>query len=282
MKSAIADDVILACVVPLIHPVACRNWGDILARLTETLRSISACAERGQTMGIVVANVGSELPTLPSGVIAEFIELPPPSTSVFVGEVPEDERRNVKQLDKGTKVLTGCMLARDRGARYVMTVDADDLISSRLPGYIRQHCGGPGWYVDKGWVLPVGNRWAYLRDDFVRGCGTSLIIRTDLLDLPRRLEQRSSAQISRWFGSHKFIRDDLASENHVLEPIPFAAAVYRTGHTENNTGKGAIRDLYFPDRLALRSPLEFARRAARLRPFNQKLRQEFHAGKRPA
>lgn len=271
----------IAFVVPLIHPAACRDWNDILVRLGETLRSIGECTRDGNAIGIVVANEPAELPDMPRGVVVHRISLPPPSTSVFVGEVPEGERRAVKQLDKGTKVLSGSILARDRGASYIMTVDADDLISRRLPGFVTKNAGAAGWYVDDGWVLPVGKRWAYLRDNFVRGCGTSLIIRSDLLQLPGDVCELDDARITRWFGSHKFLQGDLAAEGNNLVPVPFPASVYRTGHSENNTGKGTIRDLYFSRGVTITTPTKLFDRLSRLRYFGKKLRCEFNACDRP-
>ncbi|MFU8878567.1 MAG: hypothetical protein ACNA7E_10535 [Wenzhouxiangellaceae bacterium] len=273
---------IIAFVIPLIHPASCRRWSDVLVRLDETLRSVAECTSHGSAVGILVANKEAELPEMPAGIHVARIDLVPPATSVFVGEVPEKERRAVKQLDKGKKVLTGCVVARQHGAQYLMTVDADDLVSRRLPGFVAANQGKPGWYVDEGWVLPVGSRWAYKRSDFVRDCGTSLVIRTDLLALPETVEELPAAQISRWFGSHKFICDDLAAQGHTLEAVPFSASVYRTGHAENNTGKGGLRDLYFSSGVGIMQPLKLASRLMRLRRFGPKLQSEFHGGLPPA
>ena len=268
----------LAFIVPLTHPAACRSWGSVLIRLQETLRSIESCIKNNMAFGVVVANHEAELPKMPSGIHVLRINLAPPTISVFSGEVPEDQRRKVKRLDKGTKVLFGSMFARDQGAQYIMNVDADDLISRRIPGYVATNKGAPGWYVNEGWVLPVGSKWAYRAENFDHLCGTSLIIRTDLFNIPDSIKKNSPKTISRNFGSHKFIADDLAAKGYPLEPIPFAASVYRTGHGENNSNPGSLFELYFKRNWSPLNPVNFLGKIAKLRPFGNRLRQEFHAG----
>lgn len=269
----------LAFVIPLRHPSASKNWVAVIGRLKETLRSVTACAKRGRAFGVLVVNRQAELPSVPEGITIVRVDHPPPSISVFRGEVDERERKKAVHLDKGRKVLIGALSARDLGAQYIMPVDADDLVSDRLPGFVTEHAGSPGWRVSRGWILPVGTRCAMMLRDFDQWCGTSMIVSADVLELERAPSEVSVDIVRRWFGHHRELIPGLVNRGHIIGDIPFPAAVYRTGHTESNYRRGTLGTDFFSLSNIRSEPVRTLKRLLRVRKFNNALVKEFHDGR---
>jgi hypothetical protein len=268
----------LGFVIPLRHPASSRNWAIVVERLTETLRSVHACAAGGKAFTVLVVNREAEIPALPETVTVVRVGYPPPPVSVFYGEVEDSVRKEALHTDKGLKVAAGMIRARDLGARYVMAVDADDVVSSRLPDFVAARAGEPGWYVTRGWLLPVGSRVGLLLKDFDQWCGTCMITRIDLLRLGSDPEEMDPAIIRRWFGHHRDLVPDLRAQGYEIRPVPFPAAIYRIGHTESNYGRGSLIKEVFAPRKILRSPGRVLRRVLRLHWLGEHRLAEFHGG----
>ena len=67
--------------------------------------------------------------------------------------------------------------------KYVMKLDADDLISSTLVEWLDKADGEAGYLIRHGWVWRSGSRYLIERTEyFDRTCGSCLIIRSDLAD----------------------------------------------------------------------------------------------------
>ncbi len=86
----------------------------------------------------------------------------PSAISVFRGDVAEDERIQAIWWDKGYKVASGMIFAKQLGSKFVMSVDADDFVASSLGDLARSDPDAFGLYIKKGWLLPVGSRWGGL------------------------------------------------------------------------------------------------------------------------
>lgn len=265
--------------IPLRHPASSKNWHNVTSRLSETLASIDNACREGNARGILIANSEAELPPLPATVELIRVSMPPPAVSVFRGEGDDDERRRAVWLDKGLKVATGAIQAKAAGSNYVMSVDADDLVSARIPGFVARHSGAPGWYVRTGWLLPVDARIGALLPDFHNWCGTYAIVRTDLLPLGSSAESTDPEVIRLWLGHHRELMPALARQGSPLIPLPFPGAVYRIGHGEGNFQRQGLVSELFGWRRWRENPRAFLRQMMRLRPFTTAQAREF-AGNR--
>lgn len=268
----------LAFVIPLRHPASSRCWKLVIERLNETLRSVQACAAGGRAITVLVVNREAELPVVPGSVTVLRVDYPPPAISVFYGEVDDSLRKKALHTDKGLKIAAGMIRARDLGACYVMPVDADDVVSTRLPEFVAAGDGAPGWHVTQGWLLPVGARLGLLLTDFDQWCGTCMITRIDLLNLKDDPEQMDPALVRSWFGHHRDLVPDLRGRGHDIRPVPFPAAIYRIGHSESNYGRGSlIKEVFTPSKIR-RNPARALGRVRRLHWLGSRQLAEFTVG----
>lgn len=266
----------LTFVIPLRSPAASRNWPNVLARLSETVRSIeSACAGSSDMGAVLVANKDAYLGELPQWLDVVRVDLEPPEVSVFKGEGSEDGRRSAVWWDKGYKVATGMRFAKQMGSRFVMSCDADDLVASDLGDLARSEPESNGWYIDKGWLLPVGSRWGLVLGDFHNWCGTYAIVRTDLLPLDQEIDSMDPVIVRSLFGHHRDLIPEMAKRGSPLKTVDFRGAVYSIGHSEGNYGRaGLMSDMLAPRNLFTR-PKYFLKYLLRLRFFGAAERRRF-------
>lgn len=269
----------LVFVIPLQHPAATSDWPRVLSLLSRTTRS--ACAQReGPWRAVVVSNRGVPLPGLPPAVEVAEVDFEPPEAIPQRGKtVDEEARRRIIRFDKGRRILAGILHARATGeACYAMTVDADDFVSNRLAAHVSRHPGANGWYLGRGFVWSDGGSWLYVHPEFHLYCGTSHIVRVDLLDLPESVETADPEYIRWMLGSHKVIAERLAERGTPLTPLPFPGAVYRIGHTGSFSSSRRLRSTFFPRWQLRADPVEFCRRLGRLRRVTPAIRAEFGLG----
>jgi glycosyltransferase involved in cell wall biosynthesis len=223
----------LALVTPVRHPHNSQNYDEVekalRASVTAWLRQTDP-----DVVVIVVANRKPDLPDDPR-ITMLTVDFPPPSAA------RTSRTGNAAVLrDKGSKNAVGLAVAHQLGAQYIMFADADDFISRRLTAFVRAHSGQPGWTVTDGWRLSVQRRAIRRhRADFHLQCGTSHIIRSDLL--PSTTLSADATQdelyaeygplLERWFGSHMYLHEDLP-----LEPLPFPGALYQVGTVNSQSG----------------------------------------------
>jgi hypothetical protein len=257
-------------VVPVRHQASVADWAGVKRTLATTLSS-TAAQTRSTWRAVVVANRGADVPTLPNGVTLVEVDFPKP-------DMP-DPKADLEafydgiRADKGRRVLAGLLEIRPSG--FVMVVDYDDLVSNRLAEFVAGHAGANGWYFDTGYLFS-DERLIYRRPrEFHEVCGTSLIVRGDLLNVPERFEDASEIYIRRTLGSHKFIKNALAERGTPLAALPFTGAAYRIGHGGSSTSSSGLFEHLFPKKDLLRRPAHVAVRATRLRPIGTKIRDEF-------
>ncbi|WP_148863765.1 hypothetical protein [Marinobacter fonticola] len=269
-------DRLLTFVVPLRSPAASRNWSRVLERLHETARSIeAACAESNDLGAVVVVNRDAELGDLPKCFDVIRVDLDPPTVSVFKGETPEDERKEAFCWDKGYKVASGIAFAKTLGSRFVMSVDADDLVATGLGDLARSDPDAYGWYIDKGWLLPVGSRWGVMLGDFHNWCGTYAVVRTDLLPLERDVDSMDPTIVRRIFGHHRHLIPEMIKNETPLKPVDYPGAVYSVGHSEANYGRpGLLSGMLAPKNLFTR-PKHFLKYFLKLRFFGSAEKKKF-------
>jgi hypothetical protein len=176
--------------------------------------------------------------------------------------------------------------------QYVMKLDWDDLISSRLVDWLGSAEDQAGYLIQHGWIWRAGSRDVVQRTEyFDRVCGSCLIIRSDVADQTGPfLTHVEGTKLSP--EEHRFAANDhyslvpgsaigtlLLNDNHQryvaqfnylgyrLAPVPFEAAVCRIGHG-NNAGQP----------FGTETVRMFLGRLRRTRPITSRLRKEFMLG----
>lgn len=260
----------LVFIIPVRHPGSVKDWNVLQDYLRQTLASIAAQSSPGWDC-VVVANTGAPLPNMPPNCCVTRVDLPLPN-------MPDRETQleayyDAVRHDKGLRIHAGLYGIAD--SSHVMVVDFDDFVHRRLAEFVSSHRDGPGWKISQGYVWSGGS-WCFAKSRFHLMCGTSHIIRRDLLGSFVTADGHPDiATIKRRLGSHIFIHHDLAAQGHPLRDLPFAGAVYRVGNPQSTSGSGQLARLMTPPRDLLAHPLRFAHNMLRYRPVNSRLRQDF-------
>ena len=263
----------LTFVIPIRHPENCTDWPKLVSRLSQTVSSISAQTNT-DWRAVLVANHGADLPQFPRNVEVERVDFPP--NPIFDRGAHDLETfYDAFRLDKGRRVLAGMLAARD--TQYFMISDDDDFVSRKIVDYVAHNKGANGWYIRTGWVWSDGGGMIYRYNEFDQYCGTSLIIRSDLYQLPTSLALASGDYIRRMLGSHIYIKSHLADLGTPLVPLPFPGAVYRIGHADAHSKSSGLIEKFFTNRDALKRPLHTLWRLRNLRPVGSKISDEFFA-----
>jgi hypothetical protein len=177
-------------------------------------------------------------------------------------DIPHHEDAVVRgRLDKLAKIAAAWDYAKSRwNPRYVMKLDADDLISSRLVHWLEDAGRHPGYLIDRGWMWRSGARYFLQFTEYLdRVCASCLIIRSDIADQkgPFRTEAEgtrlddvgvnfaltdhyslvpgSGASTLLLNDTHQRYAAQFAYLGHKLSTVPFRAVVYRTGNADSNS-----------------------------------------------
>ena len=263
----------LTFVIPVRHPEIARNWSRTMFTLDQTLKAI-ARQDHAEWRAAVVVNEGAELPAIPAQVDVVRVDF----ARNQLPDIADDTEAfyEAVRLDKGRRILAGMLHARD--SDYYMVVDEDDFVSRRLARFVAAHEGAPGWSLQKAYVWAEGGKLLYRHPAFHKFCGTSHIVRADLMELPARFEEASASYIKRRVGSHIFIDEDLREKGFPLAPLPFCGAAYRIGHAGATSQSGRILQSFIFRKDFIKRPWGLANALLRLRPLTPKLRHEFFEG----
>ncbi len=172
---------------------------------------------------------------------------------------------------------------------YVMKLDWDDLISSKLVDWILSAKDEAGYLIKYGWIWRESARdFVQRTEHFDRVCGSCLIIRSDLADKTgpfltdvegavldeagSRFAAADQYSLVPGAGTGTLLLNDchqrysaqFAYLGHGLATVPFSAAVCRVGHG-NNAGIQSRRQ----------TARMFLGRVRRTRLITPKLRKEF-------
>lgn len=267
---------LLTFVLPLVSPLAAKNWNEVLDRLDETASSIDNIHRNHENvLAILVVNKEACLRPLPACFEILRVDLPPPQMSVYRGDCDERERSEAVKWDKGYKVAYGMIHGKRQGSKFLMGVDADDLLSNEIPNIIQQDCAANGWYINMGWLLPLGSRWGVALPDFHNWCGTHAIVRSDLLPLGDSVDSMDPAIIKGIYGHHRELIPYLSEAGNELKPINFNAVVYRVNHSEGNYMRRGLMESVLSPKKLFRDPKNFLIWLSRLRYFGRKTERTF-------
>ncbi|MEQ1789305.1 MAG: hypothetical protein ABL857_02560 [Rickettsiales bacterium] len=265
-------DTILTFIIPVRHQENSKNWQELKQNLTDTIRSISAQKNKNWR-AVIVANHGAELPELPEQFEVKRVGFEP-NRLHEQGNADKEAFYESFRIDKGRRVLAGMLHARE--TQYFMIVDDDDFVSNKLTGFVAENASANGWYIQNGYIWAHGSKILYLYSNFASFCGTSLIIRSDLYQLPASFEEATEEYIKKMLGSHVFIKGHLESQKTPLAPLSFTGAVYRVGHSgAHSQSKSSTIFCFFKNREVIKKPLEFTKRIFRLRLLTDSIKKEF-------
>jgi hypothetical protein len=273
----------LAFLIPIASPRRAKDWCLACAYFKQTLSSIF-----NSTAGnycVVVA--GHEPPDfqLPQDPRFKFLSLhhavPPLEDGFWVAAVK----------DKMIKVGAAWNYAKSRwNPQYVMKIDWDDLISSRLVDWLNTAKDAAGYCIKHGWVWNSGSRYVITcSESFDLVCGTCLIIRSDLADSQgpflnsmegmkldetgKRIEASDNRALVPGAGIGSLLLNDNHGRaeaqfrylGHQLATVPFRAAVYRVRSGQSVSQRG----------FRIHSVRWFVGSIRRTRFITQRLRKEF-------
>ncbi|MEA5617439.1 glycosyltransferase family 2 protein [Cronbergia sp. UHCC 0137] len=215
----------LVFVVPLKSPGISKSWERVSKLFERSVKSI--CNQTSNNFRAIV--VCSEKPK---------IEFNHPNIIYIEKDfgVPIPDWKN-KNLDRTRKLITGLDYAKQIKPSHIMCVDADDCVSKYLAEFVDRHYQANGWLIKKGYIYAEGSKLIrIMRKGFDRYCGTSNIIRYDLYDVPEIIDDITMDEYTECLFNHyrhREIGDTLAKKGHILEPLPFAGAIYNTRHQDN-------------------------------------------------
>lgn len=217
----------LALVVPLKSKRNSDNWEMVSQLCIRSLKSI--CSQDDE--GFVVALVCNEVPDLSDLTTKEREKIDVLQLPFLHRESYRKSGTEVIKLDsyfendKALKLRHGFEHVTTRyAASYLMSVDADDCVSSKLAGYVRTNKGAAGWYANSGYVYPEGGKIIFhKRKNFQQLCGTSIIIATEFRN--RVFRNEDGLLIYNHWGM-------LTGDVEII-PLPFPAAVYSVKNGEN-------------------------------------------------
>ena len=185
-------------------------------------------------------------------------------------------------VDKVLKLTAGVDWAIARGSDYVMFVDADDLVSRRINEFVASHRGNNGWFFSRGYSHQYGGLWLrkLVRHHLI--CGTSHVVRLNLLQFARDASYRGERVNTLAAAGHADYCRLLSSQGFPLEPLPFPGAIYVLhsdsacwapgGSAYHIEGQCAPRPFW---RRALSWGKRTAKLVLKLRPLTLSLRTEF-------
>jgi hypothetical protein len=243
----------LVFLIPVAPRRAKLKW-DIACRLLhQTLKSIQNSADRNFCV-VVVGNEPLDFDVALDSRFC-FVSVPPPPPAH-----PQPAIAGV--LDKVAKITAAWNHAKAKwNPRYVMKLDSDDLVSSKLVGWLAQNSGAPGYLISQGWLWRMNLRRPIQRTETLdRICGSCLITRSDLVEQtgPFRTEIEGvvlSEENARFAkadqyslvpgsgistllanDSHQRYAAQFAYLGHKLTAVPFPAVVYRIGNADSVSG----------------------------------------------
>ncbi len=224
-----------------------------------------ACAHLRQTLKSVQNSTSESYCAVVAGHEAPDFNIESNAKVCFLSvdhDIPRHEDAVVSgRIDKLAKIAAAWNYAKSKwNPHYLMKLDADDLISSRLVQWLECSGGEPGYLVKHGWVWRSGARHVIQFTEYLdRVCASCLVIRSDIADRegPFRtgVEGMRFDPLSSSFAatdhyslipgsgtstlllndSHQRYAAQFAFLGYKLSRVPFKAVVYRTGNPESNS-----------------------------------------------
>lgn len=131
-------------------------------------------------------------------------------------------------FDQGKKQMYGAKIAVEMGFEFIMSVDADDLISKNLVKYVMDHKaeGNIGWFVDKGYYF-LQEKNIFIKRPYAMNMynGSTNIVHKDYIPA-FDINSMKLGDIN-FYSSHAYLVFRLKELfGSTLKPLPFYAIIY--------------------------------------------------------
>jgi hypothetical protein len=223
----------LVFIIPVKSKQVSKNWKQVSQLFENCVRS--CCGQTSNDFRVIV--VCHEKPDIDFHhplITYVQVDFPRPSESPLTGDIIAD--KSSKELDKLLKLQAGLEKAKTfaSNSTHAMFLDADDLVSNQLAGFVEQHPDSNGWFFVDGYEYFYGSKRIFKRRDFHNRCGSSFILKFDLLcDLfiGKILSDFSLAELEAF--AHIEFENLFIKRGTPLEPLPFEGAIYVIDNGEN-------------------------------------------------
>ncbi len=235
-----------------------------------------ACADLRQTLKSVHNSTSESYCVVVAGHEPPDFNIETKAKACFLSvdhDIPRHQNAVVSgRLDKLAKIAAAWNYAKSTwNPHYLMKLDADDLISSRLVQWLENFGREPGYLMKHGWLWQSGARHLLQFTEYLdRVCASCLIIRSDVADQKGpfltevegiQLNEASlNFAVSDHYSlvpgsgtstlllndSHQRYAAQFAYLGHKLSTLPFRAVIYRIGNPDSNsaaleTGRPSLR-----------------------------------------
>lgn len=205
----------LTFVTSLRAKALAKDWNHIVWLLEQSLKSIVNQTSRNWRAYVVCHDV------------PEMAERSDPRIRWLTTDIPLPERTfEDMTTDKAIKCTQGIEAALKDGARHVMLIDADDLVHRGLAATVADNAECAGWYFPLGYYYHYGSMRMRPQTNFHRFCGSSHIVRGDLISFAPDPALRGARMASILTVGHPHVREHFASAGISLSPLTYAGAVY--------------------------------------------------------
>lgn len=233
---------VLVFLTSIRHPDTSTDHRRVEELFETSLRSLCA-QDDGRLRVVIVCNEMPRVDVDDPRVAYHVVDFPPPPP-----RGRQATGRDGKARDKGTKLLSGLLFARRFRPDHVALVDADDLVSRRIAGFVNTQPAAAGWYADGGYTLNRATWRVQRRHSLVRYCGSGLVADATALCTLSRAEagglDENSTQDDLLAGAspsflkhvlcdHTFTVRYLANHDLGLRPLPFRAVAWMQETGEN-------------------------------------------------
>ena len=211
-----------------------KNWEEDCMLLQNTLQSICNQIERKFKVFVIY----TDLPEIIYD--AEkvfFVKFPFPvlaqealiETALLVNPLFDLEKnlRIAQDYDKSKRISYACTIAKEHYCDFVMSVDADDLISNRIASFVHANKEEKyGWFVNAGYIRSgSGSFLIKVKRLMVNINGSTNIVHINLIP-EANFESRLVAEFA-FFHWHSYLRYKIKEQyKDTLKPLPFYAIIY--------------------------------------------------------
>ncbi len=223
-----------AIIIPFRPKVESNDWARESDLLQQTIQSVLRQTYDAVKVFVVYTDLPAHVITdqrveyvlFPYGYQAfDSIE----NREVLMEKFKRSTKMVVRRWDKARKLTYGSKLAKEAGFDYIMALDADDLLSSRLFPFLSNDATSndrKGWYMEKGYLYKTHTNYLVKVPKLMRFLnGSSHVLHASLVTIP----DFSSIVWEDYnlFTDHGWIKGRMEHDFGVqLTEIPFPGLVY--------------------------------------------------------
>lgn len=219
------DDIILAFIIPVISRQKASDWQGVELNLARTVESI-LYADLPQVLVLIAHD------EKPGG------EYWGNDKVISIALSPSTIQKNVRtKLDKSRKIKAAACWLRQEGFNdlYIMFLDADDLVSTRLIKYVISNDNKAGYSITNGYVFDLGqNNISTALGGFHEICGSCFIGFFSSNELPNDYRDSKSIFSQVCDAKHRDHAKVAIGLGKQIVVVRFPAVVYVINHVNSS------------------------------------------------